>query len=283
MRRAAFAAGLALTLACSSAHAQLGEPEPSASDADPAPAPAPRLAPDPAPAPVPTPALAVDPPAEPAGSPYRLIWPYDPAFVAFGLATSLTAFIGFPKAACHPGCVPPSNMLGIDDASVGNYRPAAHTVANVLVATLVLAPLVIDAVDSRLHGWAEDSVVMIESILLAQGMTQVMKSAVGRTAPFVYNPAAAQSDLDSPDAFRSFTSGHSATAFSAATAYSVTFWRRHPTSPWRFVVLGLSHAMAASVAALKVEAGYHYATDVAAGALIGSAMGVLVPTLHAQW
>jgi membrane-associated phospholipid phosphatase len=218
-----------------------------------------------------------------SGSPYRLKWTYDAAFVALGTAGAMTAFVGHAKPPCYPTCVPPAGMLGIDDASVGNYSRPAHALANVVVLGLVLAPLVIDAADSRFDGWAEDAFVMLETILLTQGVTQLTKSAVQRPAPFTYNAKAAQEDLDSADAFRSFISGHTSTSFAAATSYAVTFWKRHPHSPWRFVVLGVGEALATSVALLKIKAGYHYATDVTAGALVGGAMGVLVPVLHSDW
>ena len=99
----------------------------------------------------------------------------------------------------------------------------------------------------------------------------------------LYNPNAAREDVESADANRSFFSGHTATSFAAATAYAVTFWKRHPDSPWRFVVLGAGEALAVGVGLLKIKAGYHYPTDVAAGALVGGAMGVLVPVLHTEW
>lgn len=228
-------------------------------------------------------AHASDARADDGGSPYRLKLAYDVGLFALGAAGSMTAILGHPKPPCYPGCVPASNMLGIDDASIGNYSRTAHGLASVLVVALVAAPLVLDAADSRFKGWAQDTVVAMEAFILAQAVTQVTKSAVGRTAPFVYNPRAAQDDLDSPDAFRSFISGHSSTAFAAATSYAYTFWKRHPDSPWRWVVLGVGEALATTVALLKVEAGYHYATDVVAGGLVGGAMGILVPTLHAEW
>lgn len=230
-----------------------------------------------------SPAFADD--AEPTkrGSPYRIRWGYDAALVGLGAAGTMTVLVGHPKPPCHPGCVPPQGMLGIDDASVGNYSPSALGLANVVVAGLILAPLIIDAADSRFEGWAEDSFVFLQTILMTQALTQITKSAVSRPAPLVYNPNAGQEHLDSPDAFRSYFSGHTATSFAAATAYTYTFWKRHPNSPWRFVVLGASHALALGAGMLKIKAGYHYATDVAAGALVGSAMGVLVPMLHTEW
>lgn len=227
-----------------------------------------------------SPARADDPPR---GSPYRLKLAYDASIIGLGAAGSMTSFVGHPKAACHPGCVPPPGTLGIDDWAIGNYSPPAHSLANVVVAGLVAAPLLFDAADTRFDGWAEDTVVFLESLLVAQALTQLSKSAVGRTAPFVYNPRAEQQDLDSPDAFRSFVSGHSSTSFAAATAYAVTFWKRHPTSPLRFVVLGVGEALALGVGMLKVKAGYHYPTDIAGGALVGASVGLLVPMLHSDW
>jgi membrane-associated phospholipid phosphatase len=174
-------------------------------------------------------------------------------------------------------------MWGVDDAVVGNYSRGARATADILLLSMLAAPLVLDAIDSRMQGWLEDSAVLLETVVLAQGLTQVTKSSVGRLAPLVYNRAAAREDLESPDAGRSFFSGHTTTAFAVATAYSVTFWKRHPTSPWRFVVLAVGQGLAASVGLLKIKAGYHYPSDVMAGALVGVSLGVLVPVLHSEW
>jgi membrane-associated phospholipid phosphatase len=220
-----------------------------------------------------------------AASPYKLKWAYDAALVGIGLAGVMTTLVGYSnsKAACYPMCTPPTDMLGIDDAVVGNYSRPAHSLANVVVASLVMAPLIIDAADSRFRGWFEDVFVTFETILVSQAITQMTKSAVGRTAPFVYNPRAEQDDLNSADAFRSFISGHTSTSFAAATAYSVTFWKRHPRSPWRYVVVAGLESIATSVALLKIKAGYHYPTDVVAGALVGASVGLLIPVLHTEW
>jgi len=69
-------------------------------------------------------------------------------------------------------------------------------------------------------------------------------------------------------------------SFAAVTAFAVTYWLRHPDDPLRWVVLFAGQALALGVGFLKIEAGYHYPTDIMVGALVGSSIGVLVPMLH---
>lgn len=222
-------------------------------------------------------------PLSEGGSPYRIRWELDLPIGALALGATMAGFIGYDPPACLPNCTPPASMLGLDELVVGNYDRGAHGAANAIVLTMLYAPMALDLADSRGAGFLEDMVVFYDSILVAQAFTQITKSATSRDAPLVYHEGALASDLESADAGRSFWSGHSATAFSAATAYAVTFWQRHPESPWRFVVLGVAESLAVTVAALKIQAGYHYPTDVIAGGLAGAAIGTLVPMMHTLW
>ena len=60
----------------------------------------------------------------------------------------------------------------------------------------------------------------------------------------------------------------------------MTFWRRHPRGPARWIVAGTYLALASATAALRVAAGEHFPTDVIVGAAAGSAVGAAVPLLH---
>jgi len=69
--------------------------------------------------------------------------------------------------------------------------------------------------------------------------------------------------------------------YASAAALSYTFWRRHPDDALgRGLVLGLSLAAASATGYLRVRAGKHYWSDVVVGALVGGAVGLLVPLLH---
>lgn len=222
-------------------------------------------------------------PLSEGGSPYRIRWEFDVPISGLALAGTMTTFIGFDPPDCLPNCTPPASLNGLDALVVGNYNRGAHGVANAMVLTMLYAPMALDLADSKGVGFLEDMVVFYESILVSQMFTQIMKSATSRDAPLVYNPNALDEDLESADAGRSFWSGHTSTSFAAAAAYATTFWLRNPDSAWRFVVVGVAGSLAATVAALKIEAGYHYPTDVIAGGLAGAAIGVAVPMMHTAW
>jgi membrane-associated phospholipid phosphatase len=82
------------------------------------------------------------------------------------------------------------------------------------------------------------------------------------------------------DSGESFPSGHAALAFCAATSFAVLSGSLIPDRPERPWLVGGGYALAVGVAALRVGAGEHYLTDVAAGALLGSAIGYAVTVLH---
>lgn len=229
-------------------------------------------------------ARADEPPPR-APSPYHFRATLDLPLALLSGAGALTAFVPREPPPCLPDCTPPARMLGIDERVLGNYSPAAHSAANVMVFSLLLAPHAVHlaATGGKDAAWLEDLVITGESVLLAQALTQITKSATDRYAPIVYDPGVPIDERTSADALGSFWSGHTATAFSAATSFAVSYWLRHPRDPWRFVVLAGLESAALCVGLLKIRAGYHYPTDIGAGAAAGIGVGLLVPMLHTKF
>lgn len=217
--------------------------------------------------------------AEERASPYHIDLRFDLPVLGLGLAGTALNLVEVPPPGCLPTC-DRRDINALDRAVAGNYSSSAHTIADFAVLGLLLLPPILDLVDVRGRGWLADMVVLVESVLVTQAITQLTKFAVRRAAPFVYGSDAPDSERETRDASRSFFSGHTATAFAATTTFSVTFWLRHPDNPWRFVVAAAGALLSTGVGLLKIEAGYHYWTDIAAGALVGSSIGALVPFLH---
>lgn len=233
----------------------------------------------------PTPARADEPSPPAHNSPYRFRFALDLPIVGLGAAGAMALFIPRTQPSCLPDCRAPDSLNGLDARALGYHSPAAHTAADILVYTLILAPHAVNlaATRGRDSAWLEDAAISLESVLLTQGLTQVVKVATSRPAPIVYDSSVPLEERTSSDALASFWSGHTATAFAAATSFAVSYWLRHPRDPWRWVVLASLESAALVTGLLKIRAGYHYPSDIAAGAAAGISVGVLVPMLHTSF
>ena len=115
-----------------------------------------------------------------------------------------------------------------------------------------------------------------------QGVTNVLVSRerpYGRTCGGELS--ASDSDCASSGRYRSFFSGHTTYAFTAASLVCV----HHIESelwgpPWDALSCAAGYAVAATTASLRVASDMHYASDVLTGAVVGTLVGYGVPLLH---
>jgi undecaprenyl-diphosphatase len=102
------------------------------------------------------------------------------------------------------------------------------------------------------------------TVLLAEGVQSVLKVWVERDRPPLDNPQPPPL-VELPSTY-SFPSGHAVVAFACATVISFAV----PRLRWPL------YAFAALVAFSRVYVGVHYPGDIAAGAVIGVAVGLIV-------
>lgn len=125
----------------------------------------------------------------------------------------------------------------------------------------------------------EDGGIIIQTAVLSSVLNQTVKFIAGRERPFVHVLPEDQKPLtDKPyDNNLSFYSGHTNLAFAlVVSAGTVAEMRGYQHRVWIWAV-GLP--LATGVGLLRMAADKHYLTDVATGALMGSAFGVAVPML----
>ena len=215
-------------------------------------------------------------------SPYKLDLHVDLPLIALSGGVSAA---GFLVRAELPECAPYCSTKGLnalDRTAIHLHSNTAAKAADVALVVLAIAPLVLDAIDTRFHGFWSDAVVIFETLALTTTITQITKFAVGRYEPIVYSGAPGATQLQDFDVGRSFFSAHAASAFAVTTAFTVTYWLRHPDDPMRFVVLALGATLSLLTGVSKVFAGQHFWTDVLAGSVVGASVGVLVPFLHVR-
>jgi membrane-associated phospholipid phosphatase len=183
-----------------------------------------------------------------------------------------------------------SQLLAIDRGSLSTVpNEAAATRANVglfvAVGFAVIDPLLSGLRERSVQTGLVDAFMYAESASLTFALTDLIKLAVRRPRPRAYAEAeehrgdASYSNSDT-DSVLSFFSLHSSmTASLGATATYLAFARSPRTvRPW--LTLGLATALSTFVSIERVRAGKHFPTDVIAGTVAGSGVGLLVPHLH---
>jgi membrane-associated phospholipid phosphatase len=187
---------------------------------------------------------------------------------------------------------PTSNLLSLDRLAVTQtIDPHAATYSNIgLYAGVGFA--VLDAALSGVRdGWDAlevDAVMYSETISLTEMFTDLTKISVRRPRPIDYIdcpygvPGKPQTGpgCQGTDLGLSFFSGHASTlgAIGATATYLAFVRSRSALRPW-LTLVGAT-ALTAFVSVERVRAGAHFPTDVIAGSMGGTAIGVLVPHLH---
>jgi len=179
-----------------------------------------------------------------------------------------------------------TDQLNSFDASVRSawrWRDTGKADALSSVFSFGLAPLAGIGVgalvawhDDRLSELPADTLVVAESAVIAVNVNQISKFVFARQRPDVHaRLSTGPNDQPTPADNLSFFSGHATLAFALATsAGTVASMRHHRLAP---VMWAAGLLLATTGGYLRIAADRHYATDVIAGAVVGSAIGFGVP------
>ena len=117
----------------------------------------------------------------------------------------------------------------------------------------------------------------VEAMVLASAVTVGVKALAGRARPYldVTNPYSFQLGRGfSAEDYRSFPSGHTSTAFALASTVSRETQMWWPGSRW--YIGSVAYGSAALVGISRMYNNAHWASDVMAGAAIGTILGLKV-------
>ncbi len=174
------------------------------------------------------------------------------------------------------------NINGFDRYFMNPYDKSLDSAADITLVCAMMAPGVLVFTDKE--EWVTEAVMYAETLLIANGIKEITKLCVSRPRPYMFYNEAGKSvpeeDLNDGDWANSFPSGHTTMAFAGATFATYTFAKYNPDSFWKYGVAAGSYSLAAATSVLRMKSGNHFASDVLAGALIGSATGFLVPWCH---
>ena len=201
---------------------------------------------------------------------------------AAGLAMLPSLLSGLPVASCPPsGACDPANLWGIDRGAVGlggSDGPSNLALYATVGGSALLVAWTRRGEPDATQAVLEDAAVMAQAAAIDGALGQWLKVIVHRARPERYTTQGAT--FTSIEDSRSFPSGHSSFAFTAASAAASILHRRGVLHSHKLETT-LLFAAAATTSVLRVSAHRHFPTDVVAGAILGSAVGWLVPQLHA--
>jgi membrane-associated phospholipid phosphatase len=131
---------------------------------------------------------------------------------------------------------------------------------------------------TRSHAMADITFHAAEAVVVGSFAAQLVRGPLGRSRPHVTNyenpfdfkPFRGFREFD----YRAFPSIHTASAFAVATVYTVETQRRAPGAVW--IVGPIAYAIAAGPGISRMFTGQHWASDVLAGAFLGTLAGAKV-------
>jgi membrane-associated phospholipid phosphatase len=215
-----------------------------------------------------------------AATPPKSVYQISPLTDGIVIGTTAATTLMLEVFATHlitPRPVDPSELNSLDRSAVGNRNVFLDNVSDATTGVTLLAPVALDYLDvGASPEFVEDMTVFAETLSINGALVSLFKYSVQRPLPRTY--AGTDPELAaSSGGYRSFYSGHTSLTFSSLAASSVTLNLRHHAGVWPWLV---TVALGTTVAAERVAAGRHFYTDVGIGAIMGTAVGVLVPWLH---
>ena len=176
-----------------------------------------------------------------------------------------------PRCPCNP-----QEVNSFDRGAIGNTNPFAGSLSDATAVAVIIFPLVADAFDVGVSPpLMEDGAVFIQTLAINGALVTAAKYSVQRPLPRTY--AGDPNLIARPDGYRSFYSGHTSMVFAALSGTAMTIRLRHGEKTWPWIVTAV---VGTSVAIERVADGRHFPTDVIAGAVMGTATGIVVPSLH---
>jgi membrane-associated phospholipid phosphatase len=259
-----------------------------------APPPAPPLAPRPPALSSPAPASAalslssVAQPRAAAAIPLRRspAFELDPAvdFAALGIGTAVTMGWLLGSELAPPWCAPqcdPASINPLDRAIAGTYDTNWKLASDVGIASLLVGSGLTLLLHDGLVEGLSDGVVVAQAVMFSEMTAVISNTSTRRPRPFMYGDDAPLSERMDGKSGLSFFSGHTAASFASVVVTARTLQKRGDGDK-AAVVAAIGLPTASVVALGRVLSGYHFPTDVLAGAGVGTAFGFLMPALHAE-
>lgn len=217
-------------------------------------------------------------------SPYKLS--FEREATIFGLTAALAVVTLKMNDDIKPLTIPELGSLNrnniniFDRDATYNWSVTAGTASDYLLTLSIISPGIL-ALSSKIRSEVSPVITMyFEVLFISTQLPFLAKAITQRVRPFAYNENVAIDRKLSQNVKRSFFSGHTSVAFAMAVFLSTVYSDYYPDSDSKLLVWGSSLFAASIIGYLRYTSGSHFPTDILTGAIIGSAVGYIIPFMH---
>ena len=172
------------------------------------------------------------------------------------------------------------NINSFDRGATYNWSPSSSDWSDVLLAASILSPLILFTSEAVRDDIGTFSTMYLQNILTTYSVSHLPKGTITRYRPYVYNEDVPEQIKQKVDATHSFFSAHTSVSFASSVFLSCAFSKYNPDSNLNPYIWGTTLILATTVGYLRYASGEHFPTDIITGAVVGSAIGFLIPFLH---
>ncbi|MDP2059347.1 MAG: phosphatase PAP2 family protein [Flavobacteriaceae bacterium] len=176
-----------------------------------------------------------------------------------------------------------NNINGFDRGVAFNYAQSAADASDILLGAASALPVIAFYLDKNTRKEYKTLAVMGAEIFLANNALSFnSKYAFNRFRPIAYNTDLSFDKRAKQDNRYSFYSAHVSQTAAFSFFFAKVMTDFHPDmSTWSKVgVWSIAVTLPAAQAALRVESGKHFYSDVMVGYALGASFGLLIPYLH---
>lgn len=218
------------------------------------------------------------------GQAHKFSWPVDGALLGTG---ALTYGLSIPLQKKTPGLsldeielLDPLSINKLDRYATLQSSEQARVASDIALRTALILPLGLLADANSRNNYGVVSLMWLETLLINNGITRIVKLTARRSRPYTYNPMTGEALKIDPEARLSFFSGHASNTAAMSFFTAQTLIQNRPDMRNKGVIWASAATLPALTALFRVKAGKHFPSDVIVGYGLGALIGILVPNLH---
>ncbi|NWG27579.1 MAG: phosphatase PAP2 family protein [Ignavibacteriaceae bacterium] len=214
--------------------------------------------------------------------PFNLNFNREAVIFGSGSIATVTAFVLLenikPFTPEEISLLDPGVVNSFDRKTIGPYKE--DYLGDALLYTSYLIPVSFVAYGRTRADILDLALIYGEVLLLQSSINGIIKGAVQRTRPFVYDDESPIDKKTTTDARISFFSGHTSMTTAISFFTAKVFSEYIEDDKVKILIWSGAVILPSVVSISRVETNWHFPTDVITGYIVGALIGYFIPELH---